>query len=393
MIQPTQHNFDSEAQRETSLEPYQPQTLPLENLDYAKLISLVGEANAALAEYNGLLQSMVNPAVMLSPLTNQEAVLSSRIEGTQATIEEVLEHEAGETYDSEKQADIKEILNYRQALILASESLVDRPIRLSLVLQIHGLLMDSVRGKNKSPGEFRKDQNWIGAYGCTIEEATFVPPGPLQLHDHLQAWETYLAEDDFDVLAQSAIIHAQFELIHPFKDGNGRIGRLLIPLFLYSKKRLISPMFYLSAYLEAHRAEYYARLRAVSADNDWSGWIAFYLKGVTEQAKINCQRIQAIMALHEHSKEQVREITHSQHSTPLVDALFERPIFRVKDLCERLNIKKPTLHSLIKQLLDAGIIVTLKKGAGRRPATLAFPQLLNIAEGREVVQTTNKTQQ
>ena len=195
------------------------------------------------------------------------------------------------------------------------------------------------------------------------------------------------AEDDFDVLAQSAIVHAQFELLHPFKDGNGRIGRLLIPLFLYSKKRLASPMFYLSAYLEAHRGEYYARLRAISADNDWSGWIAFYLKGVAEQAKTNCQRIQAIMALYEQTKEHVRMLTHSQHSTPLVDALFERPIFRVTELCERLNIKKPTLRSLITQLLDAGIVAILKEGAGHRPATLVFPHLLNIAEGREVVQT------
>lgn len=375
------------AHKEGNVEPYQPQKLPLTALDYAQLITLVGEANAALAEYNGLLQAMINPAVMLSPLTNQEAVLSSRIEGTQATVEEVLEHEAGETYDREKQADITEILNYRQALILASESLTERPLSLGLILQIHSLLMDSMRGQNKSPGEFRKDQNWIGAYGCKIEEATFVPPSPLQLQDHLQAWEAYLSADDFDVLAQSAIVHAQFELLHPFKDGNGRIGRLLIPLFLYSKKRLSSPMFYLSAYLENHRTEYYARLRAISADNDWTGWIAFYLKGVAEQAKTNCQRVHDIMGLYEHTKERVRELTHSQHSSPLVDALFERPIFRVKDLCERLNIKKPTLHSLIKQLLDAGVIVTLREGAGRRPATLAFPQLLNIAEGREVVHT------
>ncbi len=367
------------------LEPYQPQDLPIQDLDYARLITLVGEANAALAEYNGLLQALVNPAVMLPPLTNQEAVLSSRIEGTQATVEEVLEHEAGETYEGEKQADITEILNYRKALILASDTLIDRPIRLSLILQIHKVLKDSVRGQHKSPGEFRNDQNWIGAHGCSMEEAAFVPPGPLQLQDHLQAWETYLADDDFDIVAQSAIVHAQFELLHPFKDGNGRIGRLLIPLFLYSKKRLSSPMFYLSAYMESNRAEYYSRLRAISNDNDWNGWITFYLKGVVEQPKTNCDRIQSIIALHEQTKEQVRELTRSQHSAPLVDAFFERPIFRVNDLCERLTIKKPTLHSLIKPLLNEGVIVTLREGAGRRPATLAFPQLLNIAEGREVV--------
>ena len=371
------------------MEPYQPQTLPLEGLDYASLITLVGEANAALAEYNGLLQAMVNPAVMLSPLTNQEAVLSSRIEGTQATVEEVLEHEAGEPYDQEKQADIQEVLNYRKALILASEVLADRPIRLNLILQIHEVLMNSVRGQNKTPGKFRIDQNWIGAYGCSIEEATFVPPSPLQLQDHLQAWEAYLESNDFDVLAQSAVAHAQFELIHPFKDGNGRIGRLLVPLFLYSKGRLASPMFYLSAYLEANREEYYTRLRAISAENDWTGWIVFYLQGVTAQAKTNCGRVKDIMALYEHTKEHVREITHSQHSAQLVDALFERPIFRVNDLCERIDIKKPTLRRLITQLQNENIIAVLREGSGRRPATLVFPQLLNVAEGREVVQSSS----
>jgi len=162
------------------MQPYLPDALPLKNLDYAQLITLVGEANAALAEYSGLLQGIVNPAIMLSPLTNQEAVLSSKIEGTQATVEEVLEHEAGEEFDQHKNADIKEIQNYRKALILAQGDLaVGRQITLSLLLQLHQILLDSVRGQAKSPGEFRKEQNWIGRPGCSMEQASFVPPSPL----------------------------------------------------------------------------------------------------------------------------------------------------------------------------------------------------------------------
>jgi Fic family protein len=367
------------------LGPYKPESLPLTGLDYAKLITLVGEANAELSEYNGLLQGMINPRIMLSPLTNQEAVLSSKIEGTQATVEEVLEHEAGEIYDESKNLDIQEILNYRKALILAEEFTTQYGvINLGLILELHKILLDGVRGKNKTPGEFRKDQNWIGEYGCTIEEATFVPPNPLQLLDHLKAWEEYLKASDFDVLAQSAIVHAQFELLHPFKDGNGRIGRLLIPLFLFSKKRLISPMFYLSNYLEKNRGEYYARLKAISAKGDWTGWIAFYLKGVVEQAKLNNLRTRAIMTLYESTEEKIRQVTRTRHSFQLLDAFFDRPVFRINELGQRINMPKPTAHNIIRQLEKEGMIVVLREGAGRRPATYAFPELLNIAEGREV---------
>lgn len=161
------------------MQAYEPTALPPSGIEISQLVTLVGEANAALARYDGLLQGMVNPAVMLSPLTNQEAVLSSRIEGTQATVEEVLEHEAGQEYDLNKEADIQEILNYRKALTLAAETLTDRPLRLGLVKALHKELMNSVRGQDKEPGEFRKTQNWIGPYGCTIETATFIPPNPL----------------------------------------------------------------------------------------------------------------------------------------------------------------------------------------------------------------------
>jgi len=367
------------------MEPYQPELLPVKGIDLTRLITLVGEANAGLARYDGLLQAMVNPTIMLSPLTSQEAVLSSKIEGTQATVEEVLEHEAGQEYDENKTHDIQEIINYRHALILAREEVAERPIRLALIRELHSILMKSVRGQDKTPGEFRKDQNWIGRPGCTMEEATFVPPNPIQLNDHLEAWERYLGIDDFDPLAQTAIVHAQFELLHPFKDGNGRIGRLLIPLFLYSKGRLSSPMFYLSAYLEEHREEYYDRLRSLSQQQDWTGWIEFFLKAIVEQARVNNSRLEQIMTLYDRMKERVREVTHSQYCIQVVDALFAQSIFRVSDFCQRSDIPKPTAHKILKLLEEEKLIKTLRTGSGRRPTRYAFPDLLNLVEGKQVV--------
>jgi len=266
------------------MQPYIPDTLPLTELDYRLLLPLVGQANATLARYDGLLAGILNPAVMLSPLTTQEAVLSSKIEGTQVTVDEVLEQEAGLLKEGEKYKDIQEISNYRQALFAAREYLEAYPIRLSFVRELHRILMNSVRGQDKMPGEFRRDQNWIGYQGCTIEQASFVPPNPLQLPDYLQLWERYLDSKDLDPLIQTAVVHAQFELLHPFKDGNGRIGRILIPLFLYQKRALSQPMFYLSEYLENHRDEYYQRLKAISADKDWNHWIAFFLRATIAQA-------------------------------------------------------------------------------------------------------------
>ena len=309
---------------------------------------------------------MINPAVMLSPLTNQEAVLSSKIEGTQATVEEMLEHEAGQEYDEHKQNDIQEILNYRHALMLAKESIIDRPIRLVLIRELHRVLMSSVRGEDKEPGLFRKDQNWIGRPGCAIEDASFVPPNPLQLMDHLQAWERYLDADEVDPIVQTALVHAQFELIHPFKDGNGRIGRLLIPLFLYRKDRLSNPMFYLSAYLERNRDEYYSRLLAISSSRDWTGWVAFFLQAVTVQAQQNSAILREIMSLYDVTKTQIRDLTHSPHQAQIVDALFDRPIFRVADIAQRAGVPKPTMHKLVNALLAEGLLQTLRPAAGRR---------------------------
>lgn len=369
------------------MQPYVPDVLPLIELDFRLLLPLVGQANAALARYDGLLQGIPNPAVMLSPLTTQEAVLSSKIEGTQATVDEVLEQEAGMLKEGEKYKDIQEISNYRQALFSAREYLKDYPIRLSFVRELHRILMDSVRGQDKTPGEFRKDQNWIGKHGCTMAQASFVPPNPIQLPDHLQALEQYLDYDDIDFLLQTAVVHAQFELLHPFKDGNGRIGRILIPLFLYQKRALSQPMFYLSEYLENHREEYYQRLKAISAEGDWNGWIAFFLQAIVIQASQNSARVTAIQALYEEMKLAIQSATRSQYTMQVLDAIFSKPIFRVADLAQQLKdsgIHEKTTPGLLRQMKDAGILLELKPGSGRRSATLCFPRLINLAEGREV---------
>ncbi len=367
------------------MEPYVPLSLPRSDWDYARLIQKVGPANAALARYDGLLQSVINPSVMLSPLTNREAVLSSKIEGTQATVDEVLKYEAGIDFGGEKAQDIQEIVNYRKALVLATEVLAERPITLSLIRQMHATLMDSVRGSNKTPGAFRVDQNWIGPVGCTIEQATFVPPSPLQLLDHLQSWESYLLVKEFDPLVQAAVVHAQFELIHPFKDGNGRIGRLLIPLFLYQKRTLASPIFYLSDYLENNRDLYYARLRGISQDSDWTSWIEFFLDAIVEQSRSSTERVRNILALYERMKRQITELTRSQHAIQVLDALFDCPVFQSSDFVQRTGIPKQTAFPFLRKLKEVGILHTLREQSGRRSAILAFRDLLNCAEGREVL--------
>lgn len=371
------------------MQPYVPDELPLSNLDYRQLLPLVGQANAALARYDGLLQGIPNPAVMLSPLTTQEAVLSSKIEGTQATVDEVLEQEAGLLKEGQKYQDIQEISNYRLALFRSRDYLDGYPIRLGFVQELHRILMDSVRGQDKAPGEFRKDQNWIGRAGCAIEQASFVPPNPLRLMDYLQGWERYLDFDDIDFLLQTAVVHAQFELLHPFKDGNGRIGRILIPLFLYQKRALSQPMFYLSEYLENHRDEYYQRLKAISSEGDWNGWIAFFLRAVAVQAVQNSERVTAIKNLYDEMKVAIQEATHSQYSVHLLDALFSKPIFQTSDLAKQLvkeyGVHEKTTPGLLRQLKDVGILREIRPGSGRRAAILCFPRLINRAEGREIL--------
>ena len=247
---------------------YHRDRFPPAQLDWQRLVSLIGSSNAVLARYDGLLAGIPNASVLLSPMTTQEAVLSSRIEGTQATMGEVLEYEAGgapEEIDPARREDIEEVLNYRQAMRQATEEMQQLPLCMRLIKGIHETLLSGVRGHDKARGRFRTIQNYIGLPGRPIEEGAVRSRGPQRVGGCAWRREKYLHQPADDALVQLAIIHAEFESLHPFLDGNGRIGRILIPLFLYGRKLLHAPMFYLSEYLEANRQQYYDRLLAVSA--------------------------------------------------------------------------------------------------------------------------------
>jgi Fic family protein len=360
--------------------PYMPEELPLKALPWSSFIRLIGKANAAIARYDGILQGIINPDVLLSPLTTQEAVLSSRIEGTQATIEEVLAFEAAPEIKTARYEDIQEIINYRKAMHLAIEELHKRPISLNMLLNMHSVLLDSVRGHNKGRGRFRTVQNWIGAPGTPVESATFIPPEPQHLMEHLSSLEKYIHYDEEDRLVQLAIIHAQFEMIHPFVDGNGRLGRILVPLFLYEKGLLGSPMFYISSYLEENRTAYYDKLRGISDNNDWSGWIRFFLTAVIEQAKNNSEKAKAILALYERMKTEVARLTRSQFSIQALDELFSRPVFKTTDFARRTGISMASAKRILNSLKNNHILAQVRPGKGKHAAILMFKELIDIVE-------------
>lgn len=361
---------------------------PPANLDWLRLVPLIGPATASLSRYDGLLSAIPNAHVLLSPLITQEAVLSSKIEGTHVTMEEVLEIEAGVALDSisqPKRDDAEEVLNYRNALTLCARELRDRPLSQHLLRSAHELLMQGVRGRDKSPGNYRTEQNWIGPPHCRIEEASFVPIAPEHLRYGMDEWERYVSSTgELDALVQLAILHVEFEALHPFKDGNGRLGRMLLPLFLFQRKLLSSPDFYMSGYLEGHRGEYQERLRAVSRDGDWTGWGEFFLRGVRLQAIENERKARAILALYDRMKTKVADLSHSQHAIRTLDFLFQRPVFPAPAFIQHSGIPKPTASRILKVIREAGIVVTIREGKGRRSGIYAFAELLSIAEGKNL---------
>ncbi len=358
------------------------QKFPPHNIELGTVVALIGRANASLARYDGLLESLINPDIMLSPLVMKEAELSSRIEGTIATANEVYQQQAGEKFEPRKDADIQEILNYRSTLRTAGNILGTGRLSLHLLRQMHENLMQGVRGQDKNPGQFRNTQNWIGPRGCTMEEATYTPPDPLILQELLEQFIEFAnrLDDSLDPIVQAAMIHAQFELIHPFDDGNGRIGRILIPLFLVRRGSIISPSLYISGYLEAHRDEYYQCLENISRNGDWPGWIKFFLNAVVTQSESNLKLVRNILELYERKKKEVSELLHTDQAIYIVDMLFDTPVFRANELHQRLNIQRQRAAQYIRSLKDAGIVIELRPSKGRTPALLSFEELWEITD-------------
>lgn len=367
--------------------PYHVGGFPPRALDWERLVPFIGPAAAAVARYEGMLMGIPNADVLLAPLTTQEAVLSSRIEGTQATMGEVLEYEAtGSRADisREKTADIQEVLNYRSALRQATADMAELPLSQRVLTSAHRVLMAGVRGAGKSPGQYRRTPFWIGSEGASIEAARFVPINAADIPHALSEWDRYLHSDAPDVLVQLAVLHAEFEAIHPFLDGNGRLGRLLVPLFLVEKKVLARPNFYISGFLEERRDEYYARLLEVSRSNDWTGWCIFFLIAIRSQAEINEAKIRSILELYRSEKAWIAEAIRSRHALPALEWIFGRPIFATTDFVSSSGIPVASANRILRALRQAKRLKDLRPTSGNRPGVLCYPALLNIAEGAEV---------
>ena len=361
---------------------------PPGNLDWARLVPAIGRAHSAVAAYGAMLESIPNADVLISPLATQEAVYSNRIEGTQTTLTQVLTFEADENHlvdDPAKRIDVSEVINYRVALDTATSHLGRIPLSLRLIRNAHEILLSGVRGQDKAPGEFRRipDSVWIGPPGSTIENANFVPCPVEHLPVAMDVWERYIHSDEPDPLVQLAIIHAEFESIHPFLDGNGRMGRLIVPLYMVAKGLLQAPHFYISGFLDQHRDEYYDRLLAVSREDDWTGWSQFFLTAIAEQANVNLLRAKSILTLYDELKNWVVDNTRSQYGIRALDWIFGKPIFLSSDFVGNSGIPAPTASRILRVLRDSDMLVVLSEARGRRPALLAFAKLLQLAEGSE----------
>lgn len=329
----------------------------------SELVRALSEADRALGELAGLGRNMPNPHLLIGPFMRREAVLSSRIEGTQADIIDLYAHEAGQLplpgiKPPPSATDILEVLNYVRAMEYGLERLNTLPVSLRLTRELHERLMAGVRGEEATPGEFRRSQNWLGRPGCTLNEAEFVPPPVNEMHETLDAFEKYLHREEHDhpPLVRLAFIHYQFEAIHPFLDGNGRIGRLLISLLLVHWNLLPLPLLYLSAYFEHHREAYYDHLLAVSEDGAWRNWLLFFLRGVAEQAQDATNRAKQLQDLQLKWRQRLTQARASALLLRLADSLFELPLLTIPQAQRILNVTYRSAQRNVEKLVKAGIL-------------------------------------
>lgn len=330
-------------------------------LDMGLALAL-SRADAALSELSGLGGQLPNPHLLISPYIRREAVLSSRIEGTKASLSDLLIDEIADGHAKATSSDdIKEVRNYVRALEHGLATLPELPLSLRLIREIHAKLMEGVRGEKMTPGEFRRSQNWIGPTGSTPMTAAFVPPPADEMVDCLGEWEKFLhVRDVIPDLIQCAMMHVQFETIHPFLYGNGRVGRLLVTFFLMERGRLSQPLLYLSAFIDAHKNDYYDLLQRVRTHGDWVSWIRFFLQGVTEIAIEAGQQAKELHRLREQYRAQLRD---KPNALVLIDELFTNPYMTVARATEVLGKTHPTAKAAITVLEKNQI---LKEITGRQ---------------------------
>jgi Fic family protein len=323
--------------------------------------TLLSRADRALGRLDGSIQTLPDPDLFVFMYVRKEAVLSSQIEGTQSSLDDLLQAEA-KVMDARQPNDVGEVLNYVGAMNYGLERLKELPLSIRLIREIHHHLLRDVRGRERDPGEIRRSQNWIGPQGCMLREATFVPPPPHLLIDSLGALETFLHEDhNIPMLIKIGLVHAQFETIHPFLDGNGRVGRLLITFLLCQNEVLLRPVLYISHYFRRNRQEYYELLQRVRDIGDWESWLRFFLKGITEVSREATETARRIVDLRERHRGIITEKFGRGAGSALTvfETLFKHPIVTVSNVAETLQVTFPAANDLVRRFVDEGILMEM----------------------------------
>ena len=324
-----------------------------------ELQALLSKADRALGRLDGSIQTLPNPDLFVFMYVRKEAVLSSQIEGTQSSLQDLLAAEA-HILSPDLPRDVDEVVNYVTAMNYGLARLDALPVSVRLIREIHERLLQGVRGARLTPGELRRTQNWIGPGGCTLSEATFVPPPPHEVPEALGALETFLhADSDIPALIQIGLAHAQFETIHPFLDGNGRVGRLLISFLLCQREILVKPVLYLSHYFKRHRTEYYERLQAVRDTGDWEGWLAFFLRGVASVSLEATDTARRILALREDHRARVTQGLGraAGNGHKVLEHLYQRPIVAVADVEALTATSYTAANNLVSRMVELGVLV------------------------------------
>jgi Fic family protein len=332
----------------------------------AELTSLLSAADHRLGRLDGVAATLPNPDLFVAMFVHKEAVLSSQIEGTQASLDDVLEFEAG-AGAGEVPGDVSEAVNYIAAMNYGLRLIEELPLSLRLIKEIHARLLEGVRGAEKEPGQFRRSQNWVGPLGTSLTEALYVPPAVDDMNRAMGDLEGFLHDRrPLPPLIRCGLVHSQFETIHPFLDGNGRMGRLLITFLLCQQGILERPLLYLSYYFKRNRTEYYERLQAVRDRGEWEAWMKFFLRGVVEVSSESAAAIRDILALRGEHGELVQSSLRTANSQRLLDLLYHRPIVSVSDVAEHLGVTFNAANSLVGKFCDLGLLRETTGGARRR---------------------------